>query len=289
MSVGISTVLNEEIPFLGFLSFYFKGSFHVHLKWNQFFKPFNSNTFDALKIGISQFFASLSLYVPGMLMRKLLGYASANEKEFNNILAGYNVYNRIGQITECIIIGIGMGYLPAASYANAAGNHKRFIKLTFHLLWICASWSIITTTMTCAIPRQLSQIFGGDDDFLDWSSDIIFYVNISEFIYFTIFSNQVILQALGYASRALTISIVCEFLSIIVAELILFFINKHNPILYLFAYLISNVFDLILGTILVGGPLYRTFKQTKELESIENTNAETESLKEEELSDFSEN
>jgi Na+-driven multidrug efflux pump len=68
------------------------------------------------------------------LIIKLLEYSSSSEEEFNYILAEHNIYLRICSIIECIVIGFGMGYLPAASYANAAGNQKRFLRLKFHLI-----------------------------------------------------------------------------------------------------------------------------------------------------------
>lgn len=52
-------------------------------------------------------------------MRKLMGNACQTEEIFNDVIAGVNV-KKILQVSQAIIISFGMGYLPAASYANAA-------------------------------------------------------------------------------------------------------------------------------------------------------------------------
>lgn len=93
---------------------------------------------------------------------------------------------------------------------------------------------------------------------------MIFVGNIAGIIVFVRFNSQSILQALGLAFRASMMSIFAQFISVLAAMFLLYFTNKHDPERLTYCYALSYSFGLILGIILVGGPLYQSYKKSKQ-------------------------
>lgn len=262
ISVGVFTILGEVIPFFYFLYGYFSGKFSSKPKWNQFLKPFNSNTWPALRVGSSQLLANLSISIPGILMRKFLG-VSCNELDFNDIIAAYNIFIRINLLMNAFLIALGMGYLPAASYSFAAENHRRFFQLTYHLVWISVVWCILIWILSLAIPSEMIRMFDSGTGILDWGGKIIFYGNVAVFTVFVRFNFQPILQALGLSFRASVLSFFSQFGAFFAAMLLLFYTDEHNPIRLLSSYWISYVAGLVLGVCLLARPIYTIFLLSK--------------------------
>ena len=154
VGAGIATVLGDAIPAICLTSCYFLGKFSVKPKINGLIQKFSEHTIPTMKIGISQLVANLSMSIPGIVMRKLIG-ASCSDEDFNPVMADYNMVFRFAMFTNCVVIAVSMGYIPAASYAYASKNYKHFLWLTFHAVWIMQAWSLITNIPPWVCPREI--------------------------------------------------------------------------------------------------------------------------------------
>ena len=139
---------------------YFKGVFGIKPKLSQLLKPFSKHTYSALLVGLSQLISNLASYIPGIPIRNLIGLSCGDSYHYDLAMAGFNVICRYAQILAAVIIAITTGFIAPASYAHAAGDNMRYLKLSFHAGWLAFAWSILTTIFSFAIPREISMIFG---------------------------------------------------------------------------------------------------------------------------------
>ena len=136
---AIATILSDSLPAITLFALYFAGKFSIKTKFNQFFKKFSPHTFPAMRVRFSALIANLSMSIPGILIQWFIGRSAQSDFEYTCVLSGNTVTFRIAMIVISVIIAINAGYLPCASYAYAAKNYKRWIRLTIHLCWInCA-------------------------------------------------------------------------------------------------------------------------------------------------------
>lgn len=270
VGAGVATVLGDTLPAIGLTVCYFLGKFSVKPHLSGFIKKFSPHTLPAMKVGLSQLVANLSMSVPGIVMRKLIG-ASCTEEQFNPAMAGYNMVFRYAMITNCVVIAVSMGYIPAASYAYASKRYKRFLRLTFHALWISQVWSLITNIPTWVCPREICKIFGSDPDYLSYAGPMVNKGNMLQFISYFRIITQGCLQALQLGGQAMIITFCTQLLAIIVFAFVLYYTNKHDPVRLCWCYPISYALGLVMGSLMLIKPLrnvYRLYKE-HELEKIE--------------------
>lgn len=254
-------IITEAVPGLLVFTLFFMGKFGVKPKVSQLFKKFNKNTLPSLKVGLSQLVSNLSVSIPGIIVRKLIGSAAHNGiHSFNDVMAGYNVVFRYAQITNNAMIGFTMGYLPAASYSYAAKNFKRWLRLTLHLNWINFLWGTITATLSWAIPAQISLIFAKGDGYLRWASEMLQVGNALGFVVFGRFNFPAMLQSLQLGITSTLLSLASQLVSIIVFALILYYTHKTNPTTTVWCYGLSYAFGLILGGIIILNPVRKMMK-----------------------------
>ena len=265
LGAGFATVLGDAIPGIVLMSMYFAGKFTVKPNWRGIFKKFSPHTLPALKVGISQLVSNLSMSIPGIVMRKLIGM-SVSPDEYNDAIAGYNMVFRYAMITNCVNIAVSMGFIPAASYAYASKQYKRFLRLLLHSMTISAAWSVLTNIFSWAIPREISKIFGSEDSYLDWAEPMLKYGNATGCIMFFRFTSQGTLQALQLGGQAMIITITSQLFAIIGFAFMLYFTDKHNAVRLCWAYPLSYAFGLVFGIIILIRPLRKVYRLYKESE-----------------------
>ncbi|OHT06211.1 MatE family protein [Tritrichomonas foetus] len=261
---GIAYALSDAIAGIGLCIFYFMGKFAVKPKFNQLFKKFSPRTLPALKVGLSQLVANLSVSVPGIVVRKFIGMSADSDQDFNDSLAGFNVIFRYAQITNNVILAITMGYLPAASYAFSAKMHKRWIKLSIHANWIGFVWGTITSIFSWSIPREISKIFSKGEGYLRWAGPMLQVGNALGFVVFGRFTFPSMLQSLKMGITSTLLSLASQLVSIIAFEFILYYTDKHNAVRLIWCYPLSYAFGLVLGIIVLGRPIYKIYKEMKD-------------------------
>ena len=260
--------ISEAVPAFVIMFLFFIGKFSVKPRFGQLFKCFSPYTLPALKVGMSQLVSNLSVSIPGIIVRKLIGAAARNGGyNFNDVLAGYNVVFRYAQITNNVMMGFTNGYIPPASYAYAAKNYKRWVRLSIHLNWINLMWGSITATLSWSIPRQISQIFSSGEGYLRWATPMLRIGNSLGFVVFGRFNFPAMLQSLQKGLTSTFLSLASQLASIIIFALILFYTNKDNPEMVVWAYGLSYAFGLVAGGIVLYFPIRDMFKGNKHEES----------------------
>jgi len=254
-------IISEAIPAIILISMYFSGKFAVKPKLSQLLKPFSEYTWQALKVGMSQLVSNLSVSIPGIIVRKYIGMSSSSTKMFNDSLAGFNVVFRYAQVTNNLMVGLSMGFLPAGSYAYAAKNYRRWFSLQFHMNWIDLVWGSLASLLAIFSPQTIAIIFAKGEGYLYYAREMVRRANIAGFIMFARFGFPVMLQSLQLGITSTILSLATQLVSIIAFVSILYYTDKNNPVRLMWCYSWSYIFGFVVGGIVVSKPLYRMYKE----------------------------
>ena len=234
-------ILSETLPAIILIFLYFKGKFAIKPKFSQFFNKFSSKTWIALKVGVSQLVSNLSISIPGIVVRKLIGNSTNSPQSFNDALAGFNIVFRYAQISTNFNTGITMGTLPPSSYAFAAKNFERWFSLQWHMNWICLTWSSFTCFCSWVFPYQIASFFSKGDGYLFYATQMVRNFNVAGFLVFTRLTFATTLQSIQRGGRSALLSFISQFISILGFAFLLYYTNKFNPIRLVYCYSLSYV------------------------------------------------
>ncbi|KAH0793966.1 MatE family protein [Histomonas meleagridis] len=264
VGAGIATAISESVPAIILVILYFCGKFAVKPKVGQLLKKFSPYTLPALRVGLSQLIANLSVSLPGIVIRKLIGLSTRTTEEFDNALAGFNVITRYAAITNGLLIGLTNGFLPAASYAYAAKNYKRWIRLAIHMNWLGFTWGTITSIFSYSIPNEISKIFASSNGYLSYAGPMLTVGNALGFVVFARFTTPSMLQSMKRGITSTILSLSCQLVSIIVFAVIMYYTDKYNPTRVCWCYPLSYAFGLVVGAIVIFFPVRKMVKVIKE-------------------------
>lgn len=267
LGASMATIIAEGIPGIVVIVLFFCGVFGVKPYFKQLFQKFSPHTWSALRVGLSQLVANLSISVPGIIVRKLIGLCAGDDGTmFKDSLAGFNVVFRYSQVTNSVINAITMGFLPPASYANAAGKYKRWLRLAFHALWINLAWGTLTTIFSWTIPKQLSLIFADGEGYLRWAIPMMQIGNALGFFTFSRFNFPSMLQSLMMGITATLLSLASQLFAMLGFSLLMYYTDKTQPIRITWCYSLSYAFGFFIGAFVLWRPVYNVWKKsTKEL------------------------
>ena len=201
IGVSIATVLSEIIPGAIIFILYYCGKFGVKPLWSQFCRKFSPRTTTALRVGLSQLIAQLSISIPSILVRKLMGKSLG--AEYEDALAGLNCSMRITGVSMAVMAGITGGYVPAAAYAYAAKKYKRVLWLTFHSVWMCMAWGLLVGILVWTIPDKLALIFSSSEGYMKYAVTLTVYMNILSPLQGVRYNCQTILQSMQMGGTAM--------------------------------------------------------------------------------------
>lgn len=264
VGAGLSTVLSQAIATIIVSIFYFTGNFTVKPKFNQLFKKFSPLTKGALKACLSQGIANLSLSIPGILIRKLVGKSADSIETYNNSIASFHTVTRWALLVHRVIIGFITGYLPAASFALNGKNYKRYLYLTLHVNWLSFAWGSLTAILTFAIPRQISMIFSRDPGYLEWATPMLRTSNSGAFFVFAQYTVGNMLRSLGMGLMAAVVGTLVHIVGMVGFILALYYTNKHDAVRLMAAYPLAALFGLVVGAAFIAYPYYKIYKEMKE-------------------------
>lgn len=259
VGAGVSNALAEGIPGIVLIIMYFRGKFNVKPEFNMLFKKFSPYTLASLKVGISQLVANLSLSLPSILVRKFLG--NKTKDDFDDVMAGYNVGVRIGQLGVSVMVAITSGYLPAGSYANAAKMPKRFMRLFFHSIWLNLAWAVLISTLAWAIPLQIGKIFSSaNKNYLKYCKKLVRIMAGFSIFQAIRFNGQIFFQSLQRGLFATVLSLVNNFVTITVFAIIFYYIKTDNKLLVVYSYPASYIMAAIISICVIIYPSYQIIK-----------------------------
>lgn len=251
-----ATIISEGTSGIAVIILYFCGVFGVKPKFSQLFKKFSCETLSGLYVGLSQLVSNISIEIPGILVRKLIGMACKNSNEdFTNALAGFNVLFRYMQFTNSVILACTMGYMSPSAYAFASFNLDRWVRLTIHVNWISFLWGDITTILSWVIPKQISLIFSKDSGFLEHSRKMLMYGNGLGFFTFSRFVMPGMLQTMMRGLRATLLSFLSQFFGMIAFAFMMYLIYPNDPDKIVWCISLSYAAGFLLGILFLIKPI----------------------------------
>ena len=265
--VSIATVVSEILPTIVVLFFYYRGTFGVKLKFKELCKKFSPRSATAVKVGLSQLIAQLSVTLPSIVLRKYVGLAVGDE--FDDAMAGFNCQMRYGGLVAATMLGITSGYVPAASYAYAAKKYRRYLWLSFHAFWLCVLWGVVIGLFIWTIPRELAKLFSTSERYLDYAEHMTLYAQALCPIQGIRYNSQAMLQAMQMGWRATITGLLNNFVWIIVFTFALYYTDKTDGSRICWSYSISNVMSIPVSIIVLWGPMKDLWKKMKEQEEDE--------------------
>ena len=260
--VSIATIVSEIIPGLILFFVYYCGRFGVKPLWSQFCRKFSPRTTTALKVGLSQLIGQLSVTIPSILVRKLMGKAVGDEYE--DALAGLNCSMRLTGVSMAVMNGITGGYVPAAAYAYAAKKYRRFLWLTFHSIWICMAWGLLVGIFMWTIPDKLAMMFSTSEGYMRYAVKLTVNSNILSPFQGVRFNCQTILQAMQMGGRATVTGMLNNFVWIILGAFLMYYTNKHDGARLVFAYVIAHGMSVPCTVIVLLKPMLQVWRLAKE-------------------------
>lgn len=260
-----ATGLAEFIPGIIIAILFYKGKFGIKPKPRELLNKLSPHTYEAIKIGMAQFILQLSWAIPGIIIRKLFGMAcNAEPVVFNNVMAGYNAFNRFWAIEGAIPNAVTIGFIPAASYAYGAKRFKRVFRLLIHATWTCVLWCSATMILTLGFPRALASIFSKTPEYLYWSEIVIRNGNYATFCIEVPGVITALLQATGYGNMATILNIVVQLIPVPVVATILYYTDPTNIPRLILCYPIQSVFGVIVSIPFAYFVLKKIFKEKKD-------------------------
>ena len=279
--VSLATIASEIIPgAVVFALYYWCHKFGVKPEFRQFCKCFSRRTWDALKVGVSQLFAQLSVTVPSIVVRKFIGMCVGVD-EFSDAMAGFNACLRIYHIVIAVMNGIAMGFVPAGSYSYAAKDYKRYLWLSFHAFWLCCVWGSVACIITYSVPRYLALMFSKTERYLYYATDMIRAINAMAMITGIQFNVQTMLQSMQCGGRATVVVFLNNFGLITIAAIILYYTDKTNGSRIVWCYPIAFAMGIPISAVLLWKPLRDVWRKAKEQNQKSTAEPELEEIKEE--------
>ena len=262
MGVSIATIMSEIIPGAILLFLYYCGKFGVKPLWSQFCRKFSPRTTTALKVGLSQLIAQLSVTIPSIIVRKLMGKSVGDEYE--DALAGLNCSMRITGVSMAVMAGITGGYVPAASYAYAAKKYRRFLWLTFHSIWMCMAWGLFVGILVWTIPDKLALIFSSSEGYMRYAVKLTVYSNVLSPLQGVRFNCQTILQSMQMGGRAMATGMLNNFVWIIIGAFAMYYAYPNDGAKLVFGYVVAHGMSVPCTVIVLFKPLLNVWRLAKE-------------------------
>jgi len=242
---AFATNAGELIPMTILFYYYFKGHFGIKLKWSYLLQPFCSHTWQALKIGASQFVLVLSFSLPGVVLRKYLGMACTSVDTYNDVMAAYNTLLRFYMLVFSVSGSLILGFVPAASYSYGARRFRRVMFLLLHSFWISLAWCVVCMVFTVGFPRISASIFSTSKGYLDWSEVILRNSTLFAFLTPIPVLIQALLQAQQLGGKATTLSLLTQLIPIPIFSIIMYYSDKTNPGRIFYAYAAQQILGVI--------------------------------------------
>ena len=263
--VALASMLSEGSAGILILVLYFRGKFTVKPKLSQLLNRFSSETWSALRVGLSSLAQSVSLEIPGILLRKLIGLACGGDTEkVANALSGLYILLRYLKITNAVVLAVSTGYVPAASYSYAGFMYNRWLYLSIYTLLIAIGWGLLTTILSWSVPKQISFIFSKDESLLEYSIPMLKYGNGLGFFSFSRFVIPSILQSLLMGIRATFLSLSSQLAGMLAFSYIMYLAYSRDPPKIVWCMSLSYALGVIVGIFFLWKPVKDILKARKE-------------------------
>lgn len=260
--VSLATIISEFLPAIAIVIQYYRGKFSIKPKLSQWCNKFSDRVLPTLKVGVSQLISQLSVAIPSIIVRKLIGTFLGDD--YGPAMAGMNASIRITTFGFSVQAGITMGFLPPASYAYAKKDYKRYLWLCWHSIWLPFVWGLLICILSLTIPEQLSMLFDNDAKYVHYSAKMMRNTNCLLMFSGIRFNCQTMLQSMQKGGNATVAGLLNNFVWIIGFAFLFYYTDKdRDACRLLFAYPLSHLMALPCSMIFLWKPLREAWREAK--------------------------
>ncbi|KAK8852828.1 hypothetical protein M9Y10_017820 [Tritrichomonas musculus] len=248
---SLATALSNLLPMLFLYISLFRGKFTVKPKFSMYVKKFNPHSWKALRVSLSQLIANLASSLPILILSKLIAQSATNAGIYVDMMASWNVQNRLYAFAICICNGLNQGFLPAASFAFGCQRLNRFLRLYLITVGMGTIWTTLVCILIESIPRQIASIWGKGEGFLSLCSKMMRISFAGCFANQSILTTAASLQAMKMVTLSIVTSVLTMLIPIPVFAFSLYFTKKNDPIRLVFSFIGHDAWAILISIIVV--------------------------------------
>ena len=249
--VPIAACLSNLCPTIVVYICLFCGKFTVKPKFVLYIRKFNMNSFDALRVALSQLIANLAGSLPALFLSKLITAASTRAGNYTEVMASWNVMDRIYVFAISVCNGLNQGFLPAASYAFGRNRIPRLGKMYLITIGLGTAWTMIVVVCEVGFPRFWAKIWGNDPEYLDICSQVLRNSNYACMANQVVLTTTACLQAVKMVTLSIVTSVITMLIPIPVFGVLLYITGNDNPIRLFYAFLAHDGWALFITLIVI--------------------------------------
>jgi Na+-driven multidrug efflux pump len=223
-----ATLCGEFIPAVIIVILFYRGRFGIQPKIGDLLKKPSIESWYAIKIGFSQLLYQLSCALPGLFCRFYFGRSCKDETEFNDVMAAFNTTFRFWAVVLAVSNALGIGFLPAASFAFGAKRYRRILRLLFHAAWLSVVWCSFSMIFTVAYPEWICMIFSKSEGYMNWATFFERRMNYMAPFFPTVVIVNALLQSLQRDILALLFCFGAQTIPLPLSTTVLYFTDKHD-------------------------------------------------------------
>ena len=272
---SLALVLSEFVPMVAIVICLFCGKFSTRLNWRLFINKFNPESYNALLVAISALLMNFSTIIPAVFLQKYVSNAAKAIGQYNDVLALWNVLQKLYNLAICVVLAFNTAYLPPTSYAFGAGRFKRIWHLSVHAFWIMCVWTGFVSIIMCTIPDKLASLWGNTEAMEYWARKIIpnnFYTMILCPMRMLTAS---FLQAIKKPMLAGLVSVLTSLLPLPIFATIFYHFNKENPGGIFKCYIVNDCWSFVVSICFALVPMYRMIKSHQDRQELDATGSES--------------
>ena len=263
---SLATALSNFIPMLVLYILLFKGKFVVKPKFNMYLKKFSPHSWKALRVSLSQLIANLASALPILILSKLIAQSATNAGNYVDVMAVWNVNDRLYAFAICICNGLNQGFLPAASYAFGCERLNRLLRMFLITVLIGTIWTTFVCILIESIPKQIAQIWGNDEGYLKVAPKMLRISFMSCFANQIILTTAATLQAMKMVILSIVTSILTMLIPIPVFGFILYYTKKNDPVRMMYSFIGHDLWAVFVSIIVIVWKLRFLWKAPKDSE-----------------------
>lgn len=263
---SLATAISNFIPMIVLYICLFKGKFVVKPKFNMYFKKFSMHSLKALRVSLSQLIANLASSLPILVLSKLVAQSAKNVGNYVDVMAVWNVNDRLYAFSISICNGLNQGFLPAASYAYGCERLNRLLKMFLITVLIGTIWQTIVCILIESIPKQIASIWGKGEGYLKIAPKMLRISFMSCFANQIILSTAAILQAMKMVILSIVTSILTMLIPIPVFGFILYYTKKNDPVRMIYSFIGHDLWAVLVSIIIIIWKLRFLWKAPKDSE-----------------------
>ena len=272
---GLSFALSQSIPGIIIFILIFSGKFGLKPAWDQLFKKFSKDSFQALLIASPYFVNVLAGSLPPMLLLTMMMKAAKAAGMEENVGAVFPVFLKINSAINSVSIGICQGFLGAGSYCRGAQLWDRLLKLFLVTCIVTFLYHFMLMPLMAFHADLPSKLWIDNKDQLDLAKKLLaipYYTNTLIPINYAYVNVLLIMRK---AVLALTLTVIRG--GLYIAYTFAFYsTDKANPIRMMYAYNCDDVTLFILGGILAIYQIRKIYIHKKEQEGFQIISISTE-------------